>query len=247
MLSVKLPFLSYHRVITDNVTPEYTKELKNEDYSFVVAYGEFTDNEYQITPKYSCIINLDKTIDDVLSGFNPTSRNEVRRSEKIVELKFHSTINDFDFDEYYKFHESCEHDRGWFPVPPEELKQSLVFSATYNGFLIAGMSCYTHENKIRVGRIYSNKRSKQSDILTNLVYGVASKRIVFEICKYGILNNFKTLDLGGVDLNSNEKSGITKFKLSLGGEVVPVKLGRYFSNRFEDGESQIKANGWDLT
>jgi hypothetical protein len=247
LLKVKLPFISYHRILAENVTPEQTVELKKDDYSFIVSYGGFCDNDYQVTDKNSCLINLEKDIDQVLAGFNPTSRNEVRRAEKITELKFHTTLNDFDFDEYYKFHTSCEHDRNWFPVPPEELKQSIVFSATHNGILIAGMSCYTHENRIRVGRIYSNKRSKQSNILTNLVYGVASKRIVFEICKYGITNNFSTLDLGGVDLNTPEKSGITKFKLSLGGEVVPVKLARFTSSKFVEAEKQIKANGWDLT
>lgn len=247
MLKVKLPYITYHRVLAENVTPEYTVTLKKDDYSFIVSYGDFSDNDYQVTDKNSCMINLERDIEQVLAGFSPTSRNEVRRADKISELKFHSSLNDFDFDEYYKFHTSCEHDRDWFPVPPEELKQSLVFSATHNGLPIAGMSCYTHGNRIRVGRIYSNKRSKQSEILTNLVYGVASKRIVFEICKYGIANNFSTLDLGGVDLNTPEKSGITRFKLSLGGEVVPVKLARYTSSKFAEAEKQIKANGWDLT
>ena len=247
MLKVELPYITYHRVLAENVTPEYTVELKKDDYSFIVSYGDFSDKDYQVTAKNSCIINLKKDIEQVLAGFSPTSRNEVRRADNIHELEFHSSLKNFVFDEYYKFHSSCEHDRDWFPVPPEELKQSLVFSATHDGVLIAGMSCYTHENRIRVGRIYSNKRSKQSDILTNLVYGVASKRIVFEICKYGIANNFSTLDLGGVDLSAPEKSGITKFKLSLGGEVVPVKLARYTSSKFAEAEKQIKANGWDLT
>lgn len=234
-------------MLVDDSNNQITTELKKDDYSFVVSYGNFEDEEYQVVEKNACIIDLTKGIDDVFAKFNPTSRNEVRRADKIPEMVFHSSLENFDFDTYYAFHTDCEKDRNWFPVPPEELRQSIVFSVTFNNILIAGMSCYAHANRLRVGRIYSNKRSHQSGVLTNLVYGVASKRIVFEICKYGIAHNFSTLDLGGVDLSTPEKSGITKFKLSLGGEVVPVKLARYTSSKFAKAEKQIKANGWDLT
>jgi lipid II:glycine glycyltransferase (peptidoglycan interpeptide bridge formation enzyme) len=247
LLTVKIPNFTYHRVLATCVTNELTQELKKVDYSFVVSYGEFLDNEYEIIHKHSCIINLARDIGEVLAAFNPTSRNEVRRADKINGLTFHHSLNDFNFDTYYAFYKSCERDRNWYPVPEEELRQSLVFSAAYNGTLIAGMSCYSHGDRIRVGRIYSNKRSMLSDSLTNLIYGVASKRIVFEICKYGIAQQFTALDLGGVDLNTTEKSGITKFKLSMGGEVIPVKIGRWCKTSYEQLQQEFLTQGLDLT
>lgn len=247
MLRVQLPYIAYHRILIEDTASVNMSALKEDDYSFVVCYGAFDDEDYHTVAKNSCIIDLSKGLDECFSKFHPTSRNEVRRADKITELSFHQSINDFDFDTYYAFHTACEHDRNWFPVPPEELKQSIVFSATYNGELIAGMSCYAHENRIRVGRIFSNKRSKQSEVLTNLVYGVASKKIVYEICKYAASNNYISLDLGGVDLNDPTKAGITKFKLSLGGDVLPVTLARHTSSNFAEAEKVIRANGWDLT
>lgn len=248
MLTVELPEFRYHRLIAENLDTSTTMALKNNfDYSFVVCYGSISDPDYEITKKNACLFDLTKGLDYVFSKFNATSRNEVRRSEKISELSFYSNINDFNFDEYYYFHQKCEHDRNWYPVPPEELKNSLIFTATYNGMFISGMSCYEHGERIRVGRIYSSKRSMQSDILNNVVYGCASKRIVYEICKYAIQKNFKTLDLGGIDVIDPLKAGITKFKLSLGGDLVPVKIARWSNEKFRQQEHLIREKGWDLT
>ncbi len=248
MLEVSVKGLTYHRFLAKTVVPEDTLPLKNKfDYSFIVAYEHFTDPDYHCIDKNACVIDLSMGAEAAFANFNSTSRNEVRRSEKISELTFTTGYETFGFDTFFEFHKNCEHDRDWFPVPPDELKNSLLFSASFNGMLIAGMSCYTHENFIRVGRIFSNKRSKKSEVLTNLVYGCASKRIVYEICKYGAANGFSQLDLGGVDLNDPAKSGISQFKLSLGSKVIPVKLARWSNDHFKTNEHVIRDNGWDLT
>lgn len=246
MLLVEVLDVRYNRTIVESATHETTSSLKDGfDYSFVVAMKEFSDDSYVVVGKKSCLIDLSKDIDSIINAFSSTSRNEYRRSEKISGLEFHSSVTDF--DNYYKFYTACEKDRNWFPVPPEELKASIVFSATYEGQPISGMSCYGHGQRLRVGRIYSNKRSRKNEILNNTLYGSAAKRIVVEICKYGMLHGYKSLDLGGVDLTLGEKSGITQFKLSLGGEVVDVKIGRYMSEMFQNKKQVFSSNGWDLT
>lgn len=247
MLRVQLLGITYHRMLAEQLTPADTATLKQDDYSFVVCYGNMEDPDYHITAKTSCMIDLSAGLDAAFARFNPTSRNEVRRADRMPELAFHNDLSAFNFDTYYAFHTLCEHNRNWFPVPPEELKNSLVFSATHNGVLIAGMSCYAHGKRLRVGRIYSNKRSHQSEVLTNLVYGVASKRIVYEICKYACDNGYVSLDLGGVDLTDPAKAGISQFKLSLGGTMQPVILARYSTPAFKTAEARIKEQGWDLT
>lgn len=246
MLTVGLLGMRYHRTILETVTPEISKPLKEGfDYSFIVSMGEFIDPAYSVVDKKSCLIDLSKDIDAIISGFNSTSRNEYRRSERTDGLEFHSQVGDF--EEYYRFYSACEHDRDWFPVPPAELAESMVFSASYRGHLVSGMSCYGNEKRLRVGRIYSNKRSKKSETLNNTLYGSAAKRIVVEICKYGIERGYESLDLGGVDLSPGSKSGITQFKLSLGGEIVDVKLGRYMTEPFLKMLPTIKEMGWDIT
>ncbi|MDO9373808.1 MAG: hypothetical protein Q7T76_05305 [Ferruginibacter sp.] len=248
MLSVSVVGLNYQRVLVQTLSGAEANVLRSGfDYSFVISYGSLNDSEYKCTAKNSCVIDLQDGAEKAFSKFNSTSRNEVRRSEKIPDLVFHFGFEDFGFDTYFGFHKACEHDRNWHPVPPDELKKSLLFSASFDGKLISGMSCYTHGPYIRVGRIFSNKRSAKSEILTNLVYGCAAKRIVYEICKHSEQNKFTQLDLGGVDLVDPEKQGISKFKLSLGSQIIPVKLGRWSNLNFDTKEHLIREQGWDLT
>ncbi|MFZ6012423.1 MAG: hypothetical protein ACOYXT_18915 [Bacteroidota bacterium] len=246
MLTAEVLGLTYHRIILESATADVTQELKDRyDYSFVVSMGLFSDPDYEVLQKKSCMIDLTQDLDKIIGNFNSTSRNEYRRSERTEGLVFQTSYEDF--EKYYTFYAACENDRGWYPVPPDELKNSFVFSASYHQEFISGMSCYAHEKRLRVSRIYSLKRSNQSAALNNTLYGSAAKRIVVEICKFGIERGYHTLDLGGVDLSDQVKSGITQFKLSLGGEVADVKLGRYMKQGFKDALPEIKNKGWDIT
>ena len=47
--------------------------------------------------------------------------------------------------------------------------------------------------------------------INGTIYGGAAKRLVIEICEYARKNGFKFVDLGGVDLSGNEKSGISEY------------------------------------
>lgn len=237
---------SYCRLLTDNANESLTKDLKEKfDYSFVVSYGEFSDGEYEMLDKNSAVISLKEGLDAAFSNFRSTNRNEVRRSYKIEGLEFHHEVDDM--TQFYEFYAECERDRGWHPEPFEELNNSKIIYASYKGLPISGMSAYTHGNFIRIGRIFSLRRSAVDMEQPNLVYGSAAKRIIYEFCEQSIAQGFSSLDLGGVDLNSNLKSGITGFKLSFGAEVVPVKLGRYSKVGYKKIQQELAEDGLDLT
>ncbi|KAB2914723.1 MAG: hypothetical protein F9K23_13420 [Bacteroidetes bacterium] len=246
MLTAEILGLKYHRVLANSVTPEFTASLKADyDYSFVISYGGFEDPEYNTIDKNAGIIDLTKGLDHVFANFNKKNRQHVRGTETTEELSFTHAIDDF--DSYFQFYKRCENERGWYPVPESELKNSIVFSAAFNGHFIAGVTAYTTGNKLRLGRIYSTKRSNDQTEISNALSGASTKRIIFEFCKYGIENGFATLDLGGVDLNDPSKAGITQFKQSFGIEIIPVKIGRYTSQTFNEKEHLIRENGYDLT
>lgn len=247
MLKAEILGLKYHRVLANSVTPEFTAPLKADyDYSFIVSYdGVFNDADYQVLDKNACVIDVTQTEEEVISGFNATSRNELRRTYRTEGLEFHFGYTDF--DKYYEFYKTSEHARGWFPVPENELDNCLLFTATFDGEYISGMSCYTGADTIRVSRIYSNKKINTNPAVTGTIYGAAAKRIVLDITNYARQNGYKQIDLGGVDLESPSKAGISNFKLSLGGKVIPVKLGRYATSVFDEKEPQIREMGYDIT
>ena len=55
------------------------------------------------------------------------------------------------------------------------------------------------------------------------------------------------LDLGGITLEEDNKSGITKFKLSFGSEIMPMYLGRKIGSDFKELDEYCKENNFDLT
>lgn len=247
MLEVKSKKLNYHRSLLNEVNINDTKVFKNNyDYSFVISYSSFKDEEYVIQEKNAMLIDLTKDLDTIFSNFASTNRNQIRRSEKLDGLKFHYNIADF--DRFYDFYTCCEHDRNWLPIPKEEIYSSKIIYATYNDVPISGMTSYIDGQFMRLGRIFSLKRSIIME-QPNLIYGSASKRIVFDFCKMAKELGLVSLDLGGVDLNTTEKSGITDFKMSFGGNLIPAIIGRYTKpeNSYVNFVNDFKSIGLDLT
>lgn len=246
MLTATVLDIKYHRLLVEEMASPLGECLKQDfDYSFVVSYGNFEDVDYSIMPKKSCVIDLTFGIENVFKGFNPTCRNEVRKADKIEGLEFRAEIKDF--DAFYAFHKNCEAERGWKPVPESELANSIVFSVYYYDIPLAGMTCYASNNMLRIGRIFTRRRSEEWEHTPKVLFSAASRKIVFEFCKYGIEQGYKSLDLGGIDPEDPSKAGITQFKLSFGGKIHPVLIGRYANQRFLENEHLIKKAGYDIT
>jgi hypothetical protein len=247
MLDVKTNNFRFHRSLMKSVDSNLTESFKTDfDYSFIISYSDFFDNDYQVINKNALLIDLTKDIDIIFSKFSSTNRKQIRRSEKLEGLNFHIGIENF--ENFYEFYSECEHDRNWLPIPKEELIESKIIYATYNGIPISGMTSYIDGKYMRLGRIFSLKRSIIME-QPNLIYGAASKRIVYDFCKLAKEMGLISLDLGGIDLDTENKSGISEFKLSFGGELLPVKIGRYTKNGipYDSLVKDFKLFGLDLT
>ncbi|HPI53271.1 MAG TPA: hypothetical protein PLU10_01195 [Chitinophagaceae bacterium] len=247
MFRINYEGLTYQRILTPHATPELLDNCKKDaDYSFVVAYDNvLEDQDVEVLDKNACLFDLSLSDDDIVKAFNATGRNEYRRTFRTPGLEFH--VGCGNLESYYTFYAACEHARAWYPVPIEELAQCLLFTASFEGEFISGMSCYTGGDTLRVSRIYSTKRINTNPAINGTIFGGAAKRLVVEICSYARTHGFKFVDLGGVDLSGNEKSGISEFKLSLGGKIVPVKIGRFIKPGFKEKQKEILARGFDIT
>ncbi|MFN0214460.1 MAG: hypothetical protein ACKVT2_09420 [Saprospiraceae bacterium] len=247
MLTASILDLRYCRLLTDHLSEQEGERLASEfDYSFAVCYGHCEATNFETVQKNACLIDLSRGFESAFSRFNATSRNEVRRFEKMGHLSFQLGPGE-DFKAYFDFYKNCENARAWFPVPEEELRQSLVFTACFENEPISGMSAYAHGKYLRVGRIYSSKKTRMDERLSNLVYGCAAKSLVFELCKYGATHGYETLDLGGVDLQDPSKAGISAFKRSFGGQITAVTIARHANARFRESEHKIRKAGYDIT
>ncbi len=244
MLIFESNSIKVNRVLVDNFIESDNNNHSTCDYSFIVSYGDFVSEHYDVVNKNAAIIELKEDIDKTISKFDGSVRNHIRRFDKLPELSFHNEINDKKaFYEFYSLAEKC---REWYPVPQDELFASIVFYVCYNDKPISGMTAYTHNNFMRIGRIFSTRNISSLDN-RNLIFGVAAKKLIFEFCQYAIKNGFHQLDLGGVDLKSEQKSGITEFKLSFTDKVVPVKIGRWSKIDYKVLQQDFLNKGLDLT
>lgn len=243
-MNVVIGKFSYSRQM---VTKAIESVLPNNmvDYLFTIDYLRQNLDGMAILEKNAAIIQLDGSLEQVFSKFHSTCRKHVRRSFRNPDLVFHETIPDW--DAYYEFHCSCEAERGWYPVPKEELQASTCFLSSFDGLPLAGISYYSCEEGIRLGRIFSRRRSDDLNHIPSSVFSSASRRIVYEICRIGIEQQLQFVDLGGIDLNDPSKSGIATFKLYFGSEVKPVQIGRWETDSFGQFRKEISAKKIDIT
>lgn len=244
---VKLPNNTYGRFTSFSFTDEEIKSLSQGlDYSFFASNERLPiDTGLEIIEKQSAWVKILQNQEDQIASFQATCRNEVRRSLRSTEISIE--VNNTPIDELFKFHKQCETDRNWFPIPPQELESSVVICVRYLDELIAGMTAYYFKDFLRVGRIFSSRKSIKYKDLQQVVFSSASRRVVYELTRWGFQNGFRYLDLGGVTLKEESKSGITKFKLSFGSEIIPMYLGRISNSNFNLLNEYCKRNNFDLT
>lgn len=238
--------LKYQRINKNSFSDtEIITYAENFDYSFLVSYTPLQTNIKDVLYKESAVIEILNDDELQLLTYRPTCRNEIRRSFKTTELQVE--INATPLTELYDFHKTCENERNWKPVPIEELQSSLIFCIRFNQILIAGISAYGTDDYLRIGRIFSRRRSNDLSEIPAIIFSIASRRLIHEITRYCYTNQFKFLDLGGIDSNDPSKKGITDFKLSFGSVIKPVYLGRLFGKNYTELQNYIISNQLDLT
>lgn len=169
-----------------------------------------------VKSKPTIIIDLKRKPEDVLAGFNDTSRNEVRKTFKIDEYSF--MYNDKNFDEIYKLYKSFRKSKNLPIKKPYFLRAASIYTAYYNNELISVVSFYNVYPYLRIQNIFS--KDADDDKETRKIIGYATRRLIYEVCKFGCENGYTSFDLAGINLTDPAKKGITNFKSSFGGEVI---------------------------
>lgn len=190
-----------------------------------------------------CRVLVDDSVQ--MTSFSATSRNEVRR-----------TLRDDEYDvvvspqfsmEFWDFYAACEAERGWMPAPKEELLASEVVAVRFQGKFMAGMAFYEGDTSLRVTKIFSRRKSSNFPHLSQSVFSACSKRTILELLKIARSKGLQRVDLGGIDMTDPAKIGISKFKLSMGAEPVPVYLYSYRGSRFPELREMAQTSGFDIS
>ena len=221
--------LKYIRLVLDEVNPQKIESLKKDyDYIVIYVYKKPDINDFDIKEQIISIIDLSQNPNDIFKKFKKNTRNEIHKTEKIKELRFKNL--DDDFNGSYKFYKKIKKRDNAIPDIKKEFLGCLFFNTYLNDKIIVSISVYDTGQVLRLKHIVS---SRKKDNFDSRLAGYATRRIIWEIIKYGKKNNYKKLDLAGVNLSDPSKTGIAEFKQSFGGEIITNYICRHETKKFK--------------
>lgn len=245
MLEVSFFGFKYARLIASNGTMERPPEELKKKFSYVQiqSYTQLLMPGFVELKKNAIIINLAPSLEEISKTFRDTTRNEINRTYKIDDLQF--IVGDSNFQPLHFLHRSFDIKRGWMPAPQEELEKSLIFSAYYKGKPVSIITCFHNDTVLRVLELFSARYDSTKE--ENAIIGYATRRLIYEICKYGKEHGYIKLDLGGVNLDDSAKAGITRFKQSFNGSLVDVYTYLYSTHAFNMFKKMLKVFKIDIS
>tara|TARA_B100000963_G_C22633785_1_gene676405 strand:+ start:1211 stop:1957 length:747 start_codon:yes stop_codon:yes gene_type:complete len=248
-MNINLKNFTYSRYVDIDLSIDMLRNYtKNKDYTFMVSHNELIKDDlkdFENVKKISAVIDILEDDDLQLMKCHSTTRNEIRRTFKSND--FEVFLNPKVDKELLNFYNKCEWERGWIPVPSEELKASIIIGVKYQGNYIAGMSAYHGREIMRIARIFSRRKSAEHAEWPQVIFAACSKRVVFEYTKLCRDMGLSALDLGGIDFSSSAKSGISKYKMSFGSKEKDVRIYRFKGTKFNDLNEEINKMERDLT
>ena len=240
MIFIKKRFIfnTVRIVLEDDKIDKYLDKKKYQKI-VIISYKKLDlGKDFYVHHKLTPNIYLDKKLDDILANFNDTSRNETKRTFKNLDLKFIS--DDKNFKEVYGVYKNFEYAQDRMPFSKGAMKDYIVFSAYYKGELISIILCFNSFPYLRARSICS-KRLEIEDKEKYKVISNATRRLVYEICKYGKEHGYKLFDLGSmpVNLKDKKKEGIAKFKGAFGGKLEDEYTYAYKSKTYRTFEKLV--------
>lgn len=183
----------------------------------VTSYDELNMFNFERLSKTTALVDLTIPENDIFRHFNDTTRNEISKTYKIQGLRF---VKDEEiFTDCYALYSDFEYKQGRVPVAMADLQKCEFFGAHYNKEIISGISVMKAPGRLRIRSIFSKRLATNDNELYKII-SYATRRIVWEICRWGKKNGYVSLDMASVNFNNPKTANITKFKMSFGGSVV---------------------------
>lgn len=221
--------LRYARILTENITAEEAETLKQKySYVHIYSYKPASLAEFDIRTQKTSLIDLTQGEDKIFAGFQSSARQRVRKSEQIPGLEI--KILDKNFSGSYGFYKRAKQLDDAPPDIKREFEECVFFNAYLSGRMIVTMSFYDNGEIVRSKHIASLRKivnSEKQQTISN-----ASRRLIWEACKWGGANGRKFLDLGGINFDDLAKAGVRAFKESFGGKVADVYIYKYETAAF---------------
>ena len=234
--------MPYIRVIAEAADPAEIEKLKQHfSYIHLYSYQPLALSGFSSQKQTISLIDLSSDEAAIFRRFKKNTRNEIRKTEGRPEMSFR--VPDPDRTHAYDFYRQIKRRDGVSPDLRQEFADCLFFNAYLDQKLIVSMSCYQATPILRLKHLVSVRKQKNSN---PRIAGYASRRLVWEICKYAKSHGYRWFDLAGVNLTDPKKSGVAQFKQSFGGELRTNYIYRYERSIFLLARKIIKFLGYNI-
>ena len=183
---------------------------------YILSYEKYDLPGFSLKYKQTPVIYLNSDIDMVMSKFNSTTRNEIRKTfdDKIPGLKF--IDNDVDLKNNYLLSVEFEKTQHRKPDSIKEYQGCKIFSSYYNDRLIANIICFDTGQVLRAKVICSKRLGVDNPEMQRMI-SYAGRRLMYNVCEYGIDNKYQMYDLGSVNF---DKKNLAKFKMNFTNDLI---------------------------
>ncbi len=209
----------------------------------IISYHNLDLENFELRKRKTLLIdlaNMNRKREEIFRDFNSQTKNKINRTERTEGLEF--ICPDSNFEQNYSLYYDFEYSQSRVPEKRSYFldNKTLFFSSYYYSQIIANVGCFNVDDKaLRVINI-SSKRLETNDRELYKTISCASRRIFWEICKYGLDNGYRWLDLCGVNFKDPQKRGITEFKMGFGGRIIEENTYTYKNYIYKLIEKPLK-------
>ncbi len=201
------------------------------DYVTVIAYQDLglEKKGFEVVKKKIANIYLDGSEEEILNRFTRTTRQEVAKTHEIPDLEFR--IEDSNVEIEYRLYCDFERAQGRKPWKRTSFDNLKHFNAYYKGEMISSVPCYDLFPYLQVRAMFSKRLTDDNQELRKII-GYATRRLIYEICRYAKKKNYAFLGLGAVNYSTTQKANVAQFKMFFGSRVEDEYTYTYASRRF---------------
>ena len=178
------PFRTAQIILDDDAAHVYAQK---KGYGRIVAITRTKLDlpVFSTKEKPTVVIDLTRSEEEIFTSMSYENRHKIRKSEQDGNLAFKA--GDSDFEKAYALYLSFEKARGSRPFPRSYFSKSVLFSCSIAGEMIAAIFVDMSKPHLRVRYIFS-KRLGVGDKEEYRRINIASRRLVWEVCKWGKSN-----------------------------------------------------------
>jgi hypothetical protein len=209
------------------------------DYTFIYSLADLGEVDgFSKEGKATQLITLGRSQEDIFYGLHKNNRYKIRRSYRDPGVEV--VKDDQDREKSFEFYREIKTADGVVPDIEEDFTMVRWINGYYEGVLVAATCWFDSGEVLRAKHIVSTRKHMGAD---TAVIGRLTRRLFWEACVTGVDEGHRYVDLGGLDKSDADKSGVTEFKQSFGGEKVPVYVYRNSSPSWPEAVAEASRRG----